>query len=68
MTSLQRHGRKGWKLHVAGQVHEVPTSAEALERFADAIAYPSIIVGDVARITSPRPTPREPIITDEESR
>jgi len=59
MTTLARHGRKGWVLVVGDVVHEVPTSAEGLERWAEAIAT-AVIVGDVARITCPR---REPTIT-----
>ena len=46
MTTLKRHGRQGWAVSVDGVSIVGLTRTEAVELIA---------VGDVARITSPRP-------------
>jgi hypothetical protein len=72
VTTLRRNGRDGWTVVTDnGNRHENLTTADAAMLWlADARArHPDVrvVVGDVARITSPRPTPGEPTITDEEA-
>ena len=65
MTSLQRHGRKGWTVVTDdGKRHEGLTTEQA--RALWMLQVGPVTVGDVPRITSPRPTPGEPTISDEE--
>jgi hypothetical protein len=65
VTTLKRRGRRGWTVTIDGRSHEGLTLFAALRAAADDVA--TDVVGDVARITSPRPTPGEPTISDEDT-